>query len=956
MYQGIVKFYSTIIFLVFLGGCLSYGPERIFVVDTSLVNDITDASCSVSGVIIDLGEKPINQHGFCYSTNPDPSIEKNEGIVDLGKANAVGEYSTIISGLSPETTYYIRAFISNYDLSTYGKVMNFTTSKEVKVASATVTTIAAKHILESSAVLGGEVTGDGGESVMERGIYYSTSSDPVNNGTKVAIGMGLGVFSTTISGLASNTQYFFAAFATNSNGTSFGATLNFITDEKAAGEEPIVATATANNIKETSATLGGEVTGDGGESITDRGIYYSTSSDPGNNETKVNLGVGLGVFSTEITGLAGDTEYYYTAYASNSIGTGFGAILSFTTGQSIVKPTVTTTVASEVSETSATIGGNVTSQGGAPVTERGIFYGTSSDPINTGAKILVGSGTDTFSTTLSGLIDGTRYYYVAFATNSAGTSYGTTLSFNTTETVVPPSVTTSSAVSVTETTAVVGGNVTDGGGGIVTERGIYYGTSSDPKTTGAKLAIGTDIGPFSATLSGLIDATRYYYVAYATNSSGTSYGTTLSFTTLEPIVLPSVSTVSATSITEITAIVGGNVSNSGGGTVTERGIYYGTSSNPVSNGTKIALGDGTGPFSTTLNGLIDGTKYYYVAYATNSAGSNYGNILNFTTDQTIVKPSVTTSSASSIAETMAVLGGNVTNGGGGTVTERGIYYGTSSDPKTNGTKVQIGSGTGPFSKSLSGLADGTKYYFVAFASNSAGVGYGSTLSFTTAVSNTVTDVEGNVYQTVVIGDQRWMAENLKTRRYSDGSWLTLVESSTAWDGLGSTSKAYCYYDNDASNANTYGALYTWPAAMNGVNSSDANPSGIQGVCPSGWHLPSDEEWKQLEMHLGMSRAQADNTEYRGTDEGGKLKETGYTHWESPNTGATNSSGFSALAGGYRLSTGIFGYFNSVAAYWTSTHHSSDRAMDRALHHDGSQVYRRDLPKSAGYSVRCIRDE
>ena len=144
-----------------------------------------------------------------------------------------------------------------------------------------------------------------------------------------------------------------------------------------------------------------------------------------------------------------------------------------------------------------------------------------------------------------------------------------------------------------------------------------------------------------------------------------------------------------------------------------------------------------------------------------------------------------------------------------------------------------------------------------------------------------------------------MAENLKSTHYADGT--PLVSGTGAGDITGDyTTKYYFFFNDDSATYwDTYGALYTWAAVMNGEASSNNNPSGVQGVCPDGWHLPSDTAWKELEMYLGMSQAQADGTFIRGTDEGGKMKETGTTHWNSPNTGATNSSGFTALPGGYR---------------------------------------------------------
>ena len=143
--------------------------------------------------------------------------------------------------------------------------------------------------------------------------------------------------------------------------------------------------------------------------------------------------------------------------------------------------------------------------------------------------------------------------------------------------------------------------------------------------------------------------------------------------------------------------------------------------------------------------------------------------------------------------------------------------------------------------------------------------------------------------------------------------------------------------------------------MNGAGGSDANQSGVQGVCPSGWHLPSDAEWKELEIHLGMSQSEADQSLWRGTDEGEKLKETGTSHWNSPNTGATNSSGFTALPGGSRNSSGSFSVVGSSANFWTATEHSGSGAWRRFLRSGYGGVGRIGHVKIYGFSVRCVGD-
>ena len=188
-------------------------------------------------------------------------------------------------------------------------------------------------------------------------------------------------------------------------------------------------------------------------------------------------------------------------------------------------------------------------------------------------------------------------------------------------------------------------------------------------------------------------------------------------------------------------------------------------------------------------------------------------------------------------------------------------------------------------------------------------------------SGTFTDSrDEQTYQWVKIGNQIWMAENLNATHYADGTPIQEVTGDANWDTLVVSDEAYCWhYDDSTSNAETYGALYTWAAAMKGSGSSSSNPSGVQGVCPDGWHLPSDDEWKELEMYLGMSQSDADNAGWRGTNEGSKLAGNASLWYDgdSENNAEFGTSGFTALPGGCRVNNGNFGGIG-YNGYWWST--------------------------------------
>lgn len=196
----------------------------------------------------------------------------------------------------------------------------------------------------------------------------------------------------------------------------------------------------------------------------------------------------------------------------------------------------------------------------------------------------------------------------------------------------------------------------------------------------------------------------------------------------------------------------------------------------------------------------------------------------------------------------------------------------------------------------------------------------------------VDDVDGNSYETVIIGSQEWMAENLKTTKYNDGVAIPNVTNLTTWFDI--STPAYCWYNNQSSNKAPYGALYNWYV----VNS--------EKLCPNGWHVPTDQEWKVLTDALGGEGVA-----------GGKLKEEGTDHWESPNVGATNFAIFNARPGGYtHTSPEAFNNIEQNGFWWTSTEFGTDRAYARAMfYHNETVATTFDYLKQQGLSMRCVKD-
>jgi len=323
-------------------------------------------------------------------------------------------------------------------------------------------------------------------------------------------------------------------------------------------------------------------------------------------------------------------------------------------------------------------------------------------------------------------------------------------------------------------------------------------------------------------------------------------------------------------------------------------------------------------------------------------------------DETESFVKIETGEVSKITSNSATVAGIIEDPVESEITHHGHCWDAVINPDTYlDTKTDLGTrdSAGTYYSELTGLSSNTKYYVRAYATNSAGTAYGREDTFTTK-NPSVKDFDGNVYKTAKICNQVWMAENLATTHYADGT--PLVDGTGAGSIAGDyTTKYWFVYDDDPANKATYGLLYTWAAAMNGSASSSANPSGVQGVCPSGWHIPSEAEWIQLEICLGMPDEQLDLVDWRGTNEGGKLKEKGTNHWNNPNAGATNESGFTALPGGH--SSDAFNSMGEYADFWSSTEKIENAAWSRHLRYDGADIYRNGSYNNLVFSVRCVKD-
>ncbi len=382
------------------------------------------------------------------------------------------------------------------------------------------------------------------------------------------------------------------------------------------------------------------------------------------------------------------------------------------------------------------------------------------------------------------------------------------------------------------------------------------------------------------------------------------------------------------------------------GEIVSCGVVWSKKENPTlenNDGYTVDRGR-TGSFKSIVTDLDPGATYFVRAYVIFTSDTIYSDQLMIITSK---QPSVNTLEVSGITSTSAISGGNVTSDGGTQVTGRGLVWGTSAMPSLERNEGMMfkGKGTGRFEAAIKGLTASKKYYLRAFATNEAGTAYGNQVSFLTNV--TAVDIDGNVYRSINIGGQVWMAQNLRVTRYSNGDMISADPADPEWQKSGESDLgSYTVYPHteldglgsDAEVVEEYGALYNWHAV-----------DDDRGLCPTGWRVPDAADWQELIDHLGGPEIA-----------GGRLKsaETApayHPRWDNPNTGATNESGFSALPGGSRTSDGNYGLAGYHGYWWSATEINVFGAGDIMMGCRHNDVISSIGNKENNYSVRCIMD-
>ena len=853
-----------------------------------------------------------------------------------GLASRWGDYSMMTVDPSDDNTFwYTTEYIQETGFASWKtRIASFAFSDNPYVI-----TLPATAITLSASILNGTVNPHGIPTNYH--FEWGTSISYGNSTTIASAGTGTMTVSVDagITGLTAGTLYHFRLVAENSDGATLGNDMSFT-----AGA-PVVYTTPAFGISNVSVLSGGNVTQEGGSPVFERGVCWSLNANPSVADNHTNDGSGPGIFVSSVTGLSSNTTYHIRAYATNSNFTAYGDDLLFNTQSLIFIPSVGTAVVTSVTTTTATSGGNVTYDGNTTITGRGVCWNTSPNPTLSNNHTNDGTGTGVFVSNLTNLTPGTRYYVRAYVTNSVGTSYGNQYSFITATVTYPcPETPTVSFEGKTYNTVLIGqqcwlkenlnvgimvpGTTTQTNNGIIEKYcqndlesncdiygGLYqwdeamqYVTTEETPgicPTGWHLPSDEDWTMLTDHLGGLIVAGGKIKEQGFTHWAIPNQG--------------------ATNSSGFTALAGGWWWNNGYGSPTFfspptfQARFWSSSTN-----IKTIL---SFPWDLYLN-----YGWNYARMLADDPGSNGKSVRCLKPSPNF--PTVTTSEVTNITQSAVASGGVVTNDGGSSIISKGVCWSTNPIPTINDYLTVDGTGTGPFVSNMTGLTDGTYYYLRAYAINSSGIAYGNKVTFVTNFSsincgNPIV-YEGKTYNTIQIGDKCWLKENLNVGIRIDDS----IDQTN-----NSIIEKYCY-NNLESNCDDYGGIYQWDEAMQFVITE-----GAKGICPTGWHIPTLYQWRRAIDYLGGENVA-----------GGKMKEAGLTHWAWPNTGATNSSGFTGLpAGGHSSYWNWNGIFIQTA-FWSSTEWNNTGACSCYLetYNEEARAGGSSL-KSSGYSVRCIKD-
>ncbi len=631
-------------------------------------------------------------------------------------------------------------------------------------------------------------------------------------------------------------------------------------------------------------------------------------------------------------------------------------------------PSVTTSEVSQITQTGAVSGGNVSNNGGAEVNARGVCWGTSQNPVLGSNTTTNGTGNGSFISNITGLTPNTLYYVKAYASNSEGTAYGNQLSF-TTLPDLPVAAFTASSTTITA------------------GQSVQFTDQSTNNPASWSWNFGDGNTSTSQSPSHLYSAPGTYTVTLTvTNNAGSDTETKTNYIKVNPVVVTPVAAFTA-SATIITAGQSIQFTDQSANNPTSWSWNFGDGSTSTTKSpahvystagiytVTLTVTNSTGSDTETKTNYITVTASPVAAFTASATAITPGQSIQFT-DQSTNNPSTwswnfgdgTTSTLKNPAHAYSTAGTytvilTVTNIAGSDSETKTNYISVGNNPIAAfsvsativmaGQSVQFtdqsinspenwswnfGDGSNSTTKNPAHTYQSVGVYTVSLTvGNASGSDTETKTDLVTVVSHEVFDIENNSYLTVIIGNQVWMAENLKTTKLNDGTAIPNVTNAADW--YDRSLPAYCWYNNSISNKDLFGGLYNWHTLSTGK------------LCPTGWKIPSDEDWKVLEIYLGMTSEIANTTSWRGNNEGAKLKST--VGWYSGGNG-TNVSGFTADPAGYRDANGNFLELGTSTYYWTNTAVDNSMSWFRGLSYTYSNIRRGWNMNNFGYTVRCIK--
>lgn len=703
--------------------------------EVSMLTEADNQSLSIQSSIVSIGAESITLCGFCYAkgADKDPTLADlmanipEDEMPDINQVEK--KFSATIDGLEASTEYSVRAYAMN-DAGSVGYGPK-TVLRTANAEKPTVRTYEDADVRGDYAVVSAEIIDEGTAKVTTRGFCWSsTNASPMLGACEGNVEVALNdskIFASEITKLKEGTTYYVRSYAINEKGTGYG---NKVTITTTSVTEATVTLADVYNITTTTAQLAASIGSNGNGTINERGFCWSSSSQ------KPEIGA-TGCESHAIEGenftlvlsnlKSNQTPYWVVAYVKNEKGIAYSEVKSFETQVLDVPELATPTIPeANITISSALFNSSIVSNNNSDIKAKGFCYSSTNNKptIEDNPQPIEGN---TFSLQVNELKYGTTYYVRAYATNGVGTGYSTSVSFTTTNILIP-TLNHVAISSITTDGATFTATITSTNNGTIKEKGFCWSTTnSNPTYEDSKQLIDDKNTTFAYKLSGLTNGTRYYVRAFAKNEAGISYTGTQEFVTTA-LSVPNLSMPSVSDITTTSAKVVSSIESNGNATVSEKGFCWNTTGTPDLKTSKKVEGD---QFTLVLNELEFGKTYYVWAYAKNSVGVGYSQANTFTT-VSIQEPSLEYYvNISNVGISEATFTSTISSANNGTISKKGFCWNTTGnapDLKTDASQKVTGD---QFNLTITGLTFGKTYYVWAYATNGVGTGFSEPQTFTT---------------------------------------------------------------------------------------------------------------------------------------------------------------------------------------------------------------------------------